>query len=266
VEGEFRRDLYRGAAEFYDRFRPGYPAALVEDLIDRCGVRDSRVLDLGCGTGQVGFALAPSAREVWAVDQESDMVAFCVRKARSTGLPNVKVAVGRAETFAAHDHPFDLVVIGNAFHRLDRRTTATNLSRLLRPGGHLALLWADVPWRGPDPWQQVMTTAEQDWQDELGVGERVPPGWREAIEHDPHEVVLADAGFTWLGEFEFADRTEWTPHSLVGFARSMSVFAAAVDDATAAELEVDLAARMQRTGQRPPFEQTTTATYALFRR
>jgi hypothetical protein len=37
-EHAFRTDLYRGTAPFYDRYRPQYPVALLEDLTERLPV------------------------------------------------------------------------------------------------------------------------------------------------------------------------------------------------------------------------------------
>ena len=105
----FRKDLYQGTAEPYDRFRPGYPPALVDDLWSRAGLRSSaRVLDLACGTGQVAFALAGHAREVVAVDQEAGAVAYGQRNARRLGVPSIRWLVGSAEDVVL-DGPFDLV-------------------------------------------------------------------------------------------------------------------------------------------------------------
>ncbi len=33
---DFAADLYRGTARDYDRFRLGYPASMLDDLLDRC--------------------------------------------------------------------------------------------------------------------------------------------------------------------------------------------------------------------------------------
>jgi SAM-dependent methyltransferase len=58
---EFRRDLFRGTAGYYDRFRAPYPQALIDDLAGRPGPGAGpggagRLLDLACGTGQLSFA------------------------------------------------------------------------------------------------------------------------------------------------------------------------------------------------------------------
>ncbi len=57
-EVKFAADLYRGTADYYDRFRLPYPSTLIGDLT--CLTSPSgrgRPLDLACGTGQLAFAL-----------------------------------------------------------------------------------------------------------------------------------------------------------------------------------------------------------------
>ena len=51
-----------------------------------------------------------------------------------------------AEELSAPEQAFDLVTIGNAFHRLPREAVARGILGWLKPGGFLALLWG-----GPMP-------------------------------------------------------------------------------------------------------------------
>ena len=51
--------LFDGVAEAYDRFRPSYPASLVDEACSIGGFgAGSRVLEIGCGTGKLTVALA----------------------------------------------------------------------------------------------------------------------------------------------------------------------------------------------------------------
>jgi ubiquinone/menaquinone biosynthesis C-methylase UbiE len=151
-EPEFRRDLYRGTARYYDRFLVPYPSALIDDLLARAGVNgDGRLLDLACGTGQISFAMHNSFEEVCAVDQEPDMITVGRERAEEAGVRNVRFSISSAEDLLAPDASFDLVAIGKAFHRLRRDAVAENARRWLRPGGHLALLWSERPWHGRAP-------------------------------------------------------------------------------------------------------------------
>jgi SAM-dependent methyltransferase len=218
----FRPDLYRGTAPYYDRYRPPYPEALFADLRRRQPLTGSaRVLDLGCGTGQVAVPLARHVKEVVAVDQEPESVAFGRAKTDAAGLTNITWVSGSAETVGV-DGPFELVTVGNAFQRLDRSLVAQRMMSWLAPGGGVALLWGDSPWHGDQPWQVALAALFVEWMAKAGATDRVPAGWDSAIQHDPHEQVLQRTGFDYVGKFEFAVAQAWTRETLAGFVYSTS--------------------------------------------
>jgi protein-L-isoaspartate O-methyltransferase len=64
-----RREAFDEVADLYDRARPGYPPALVADLAQLAALGpDSRVLEIGCGTGQLTAALAALGSTLVAVE------------------------------------------------------------------------------------------------------------------------------------------------------------------------------------------------------
>lgn len=218
----FRTDLYQGTAPYYDRFRRPYPKPLLEDLARRLPVSGTgRLLDLACGTGQIALPLASRFAEVWAVDQEPESVDFGRRKAVAAGVSHIRWLTGAAQTVDLKG-PFELVAVGNAFHRLDRPLVAARIFSWLQPGGGAALLWGGIPNRGERPWQQALSGLFEEWIAKLGVAERVPAGWEQAMDRHPHEGVLTEAGFDYLGRFEFVADQTWTVESLAGFAYSTS--------------------------------------------
>ena len=114
-ELRYRTDLFKGTAEYYDRFRPPYPAVLLDDLRAKVPLGSgARLLDLACGTGQVAFGLAADVAEVWAVDQEAESIEYARRKAASLGVTNIRWIAAAAEEVVL-EGAFDLVAIGNAF-------------------------------------------------------------------------------------------------------------------------------------------------------
>ena len=63
------RGTFDEAPELYDRVRPGYPEEAFEDLATLARLRPgSRVLEIGCGTGQATVPLAARGFEVVAVE------------------------------------------------------------------------------------------------------------------------------------------------------------------------------------------------------
>jgi SAM-dependent methyltransferase len=265
-EPVFRKDLYQGTAEYYDRYRHPYPAALFDDLRARVPLDgSSRVLDLACGTGQIAFALAGRVEEVIAIDQEAETIAFAQTKARDLGVANVHWIGGPAESTAI-DGDFDLVAIGNAFHRLDRNEVARRTASHLRPHGCVALLWGGSPGPGDEPWERAFNATTERWRDALGVRDRVPEGWEQAIERDPHAEVLRRAGLSYEGSFDFPVVETWTVESLIGFVYSTSFLNRIVLGEHAGAFERDLRERLLSCCSDGAFTQDATYRYELARR
>jgi SAM-dependent methyltransferase len=243
-EVTFSPDLYRGTAEYYDRFRLSYPDTLISDLVHRTRPSgQGRLLDLACGTGQLAFALRSSFAEVWAVDQEPDMVEVVRSKAASTASGILPIVASAEELDAPPAH-FSLIAIGNAFHRLHRDLVAGRVHRWLEPGGFLALCWSSGTQAGSLEWQVALAGLLGRWKEALGGGDRVPANWDQARRRRPDADVLAGAGLEPVGRFGFTAEQRWTLPKLAGFARSLSVLpaaalaehAAAFDDSLSAEL------------------------------
>ncbi|MFE5375319.1 class I SAM-dependent methyltransferase [Streptomyces mirabilis] len=173
----FEPDLYRGTADYYDRFRLPYPDAMIADLVRRAAPSGrGRLLDLACGTGQLAFPLRDSFAEVWCVDAEPDMTEVVRAKALAVGAAHMRALTVGAEDLPAGPDSFESIVIGNAFHRLRRAAVAALAHTWLRPGGRLALCWSTSPWAGSRDWQRALAGVLRTWQNALGAAGRVPPG------------------------------------------------------------------------------------------
>ena len=87
-----------------------------------------RILDLGCGDGQLSAQLMQSGCDVLGIDASEDMV----RATRSLGV-NAEVVSGEALAF---DGEFDAVFSNAALHWMKRAdAVASGVYRALRPGG-----------------------------------------------------------------------------------------------------------------------------------
>ena len=268
VAGElrYRTDLFKGTAEYYDRFRPPYPAVLLDDLRAKVPLGSgARLLDLACGTGQIAFGLAADVAEVWAVDQETESIEFARCKAESLEVTNIRWIAAAAEEVVL-EGAFDLVAIGNAFHRLDRDAVATRLVPHLAERGCVALLWGGTPWRGERPWQRALYDTLERWRDRVGGRDRVPEGWEQAMDRDPHEQVLLRAGLSYAGLFEHSVVERWSIESIIGFVYSTSSLNRAVLEHHVDAFENDLRRQLLVCCPDGVFEQDLTFAYELARR
>jgi SAM-dependent methyltransferase len=200
-----------------------------------------RLLDLACGTGQLAFPLRHRFADVWAVDAESDMTHVIRAKAAATGdAAHVRAVTAKAEDLDMEAGSVELIVIGNAFHRLRRDLVAQRTLTWLEPGGYLALCWSTSPWAGPLDWQRAFGSLLRRWQEALGATSRIPPGAEQKRQLDPDQDVLSRAGFDPAERHQFAVEHRWTIDELAGHVRSTSFLPPSVLTDHAPEFDVDL--------------------------
>lgn len=132
--GRKERSLSFGSqAAAYERGRPSYPPEAVDWLLPD-GARD--VLDLGAGTGKLTSRLIERGLNVVAVDPIAELLDVL-----RTTLPDTPALSGSAEQIPLPDNSIDAVLVAQAWHWFDPDRAATEIARVLRPGGRLGLLW-----------------------------------------------------------------------------------------------------------------------------
>ncbi|MDB5934216.1 MAG: SAM-dependent methyltransferase [Massilia sp.] len=122
--GHFAQFLEPGALEFLERLKvaPG-----------------TRMLDLGCGAGQIAIPAARAGAEVTGIDIAANLIGQARQRALDAGV-TVRFEVADAEELPFADASFDLVVslIGAMFApRPDR--VAAEMERVCRHGGRIAM-------------------------------------------------------------------------------------------------------------------------------
>ncbi|MEZ4730514.1 MAG: class I SAM-dependent methyltransferase [Caldilineaceae bacterium] len=120
--------------------RTPYPAetfALLAELIDKT-VFPCRILDAGCGTGQMTAGLLSYADQIDAVDLSAAMIAAGQRMPYGTD-PKINWIIGGIETVALHP-PYALIVAAVSLHWMPWAETLPRFVRLLPPNGYLALV------------------------------------------------------------------------------------------------------------------------------
>ena len=122
------RAIFDEDAELYDRARPGYPDALFDDLFALAGIgAGSRVLEIGCGTGQATVALAERGCAVVAVELGANLAAS--RHETWPGIRTRRWSSSAFEDWPLPDAPFDAVVAFTAFHWVDHGRRVEKVAR-----------------------------------------------------------------------------------------------------------------------------------------
>ncbi|HLI65127.1 MAG TPA: class I SAM-dependent methyltransferase [Caulobacteraceae bacterium] len=229
MPANLQADAFAGTAADYARYRPPYPEALLAEILARAErPPDGRLLDLACGPGRLALPLASRFSEVWAVDLEPEMIAVGRAEAAARGVANIVWSVGRAEDLAAPAAAFDLVTIGEAFHRLDQARIAALAIGWLKPGGALVTLGGVGPLNGDEPWQHAIADLAREW-----TKPAFPNGWAEAAPGADGglagaEVRLRAAGFADVQSHDVVAPLTWTSETIAGYLRSTSVCSARV--------------------------------------
>lgn len=132
---------YHALSETYDAIRPGYPDALIDDILAQTALTiDAPLLEIGAGTGKATCSFLSRGFCVDAVELDAHMAARLERKLASARL---NLFVSAFETWDAPRNDYGLIYCAQAFHWLDRHTKFQRCAQLLAPGGFLALFWYD---------------------------------------------------------------------------------------------------------------------------
>ena len=126
----------------YVRYRPGYPAEILDVLRRDCGLTaDSIIADVGCGTGFLAKVFLEYGSRVFGIEPNKEM-----REAGERFLqdcPKFMTLPGTAEDTSLPEHSVDFVTAGQAAHWFDRERARREFHRILKPGGWTVLVWND---------------------------------------------------------------------------------------------------------------------------
>ena len=196
LPGDTRTEVVR---HFYDRAPfPDYPAGATLSwlraraersefarLIDRAIPGDARVVEIGCGTGQMSLYLARADRVVIGADLTRASLRLAAEAARRFSLNQVQFIETDLHNAGLREDAFDVVYSSGVLHHTpDPSVAFARIVRLARPGGMIVLgvynTFARIPLRA-----------------------RRFVAWLSGYRHIPCDPVLLDR------ESEPARRTAW---------------------------------------------------------
>ncbi|HZY81218.1 MAG TPA: class I SAM-dependent methyltransferase [Cyclobacteriaceae bacterium] len=126
------KDRFSGHSKSYAAFRPTYPKALYDFIIDLVPSK-KLAWDCACGNGQVARDLSTRFEKVYATDHSEQQISNAVRK------DNISYSVAPAEKTSFSDKQFDLITVGQALHWFNIPAFFAEARRVSKPGGIVAV-------------------------------------------------------------------------------------------------------------------------------
>jgi SAM-dependent methyltransferase len=140
-----RRLAFGGVAALYDRVRPSYPPALVDDVIELAPLHSRpRALEVGAGTGKATMLFASRGVSVLALEPSLEMAAIAERNCAR--YPNVAFERAEFERWQPGDEVFPLVFSAQAWHWLSPELRYHKARAAMDEGGVLACFWNRPDW------------------------------------------------------------------------------------------------------------------------
>jgi SAM-dependent methyltransferase len=142
---ENRRLSFGSVAELYDRSRPSYPPALVDDVLEFAGAgHDDRVLEVGAGTGKATVLFAERGLKIVAIEPSADMAAIARRNCAA--YENVIIEQTEFEAWQPDSRKFQLLFSAQAWHWISPDVGYALARARLDPGAALAPFWNIPDW------------------------------------------------------------------------------------------------------------------------
>lgn len=185
-------DYWTAHAERFDRVVTGYD----QHLMGAAAIAlDSRVLDVGCGTGELTRLVArrAAAGRTCGVDLSASMIEHARHRAAAEGIVNVDFEQADVQVHDFAAGAFDVAISRTGTMFFGEPVVAfANIARALRPGGRLVML----TWR---------SLADNEWLRELfgalAAGRDLAPPPADApgpfalADPDRVRAILRDAGY-----------------------------------------------------------------------
>lgn len=131
--------VFDEVAADYDRSRPTYPDELVDRACEHARIeRGDRVLEVGCGSGQLTRSLLARGLRVTAAEPGERLISLAQRNLEHGG--EVEFVNARFEDARVSSGAYRAVFSAAAFHWVDPEVSWEKAARVLVPGGTLALI------------------------------------------------------------------------------------------------------------------------------
>jgi SAM-dependent methyltransferase len=172
-----RARSFGAVARAYDRARPSYPEAMIDDIVAAGALLPgTAAVEVGAGTGKATVQFGVRGLTLVCIEPDAAMAA--VLRDNSQLLTNVDIVISPFEDF----HPgrtFDAVIAAQSWHWTQPESRYLSAAALLREGGLLALFWNRAQTQLMPLWPAIDEIYRRHGVTRRGEAESAaqPPAW-----------------------------------------------------------------------------------------
>ena len=200
------KDLFSAQANTYARYRPVYPAALFDHILQFVDEKDT-AWDCATGNGQAAIALAPHFKKVIATDISEKQLSL----ARTH--PNIQYQISAAEQTNFPDNLFNLITVAQAYHWLNFNSFEKEVKRVAKKGAVIAV-WGYNLFSTNDPAADALI--------KKFYTEIVGPYWDKERKYVDNNYNSVPFNFSPLPAKQFFIKSEWSKDDVIGYLNSWS--------------------------------------------
>jgi len=241
------KDIFKGTAWYYARYRPGYPKEFFRHVVKNFKLNgEGRLLDLGCGPGQLAIPFTKYFKEVTAMDPDSDMLKEGRLAAKKAKAKNINWIKGSSADLNTDMGKFRLVVMGRSFHWMDQKKTLAMLYKMIEPGGGVIIVaegggygaWTQ---RSND-WREALNKVVQKY---LGSRRRAGSGYYKVPEKR-FEDFIRESPFKTYTLYRQKIKNTWELKGIIGYSYSRSLSAKPLFGRSVRAFEKELRAALRK--------------------
>jgi excisionase family DNA binding protein len=136
------KEFFNEVAPSWDDIRKNcYDESIRDMLIDTDIIKNKMtVIDLGAGDGYIALSAAKYAKNIIAIDISKEMLKQLSKKARESGIKNIRTVEGDGRDIPLDDSIADVVCASMYLHHIEEPDVAIKeIYRVLKPGGTIFL-------------------------------------------------------------------------------------------------------------------------------
>lgn len=133
-------EMFDKAAEYYDKFRPGYPKEMIETLVEKTQLMDcSKTLEIGAGSGKATEYFKDYGFSIRCIEPGENLVRNGRLKYKD--YSNINFQCGRFEELELENEKYKVIFAAQSFHWVPQPIGYQKCAELLEAEGYLALIW-----------------------------------------------------------------------------------------------------------------------------